>query len=92
MTENLKALWDAFAAEMKASPEALQRPEVQKRFDALMAPVYELLKQFERERAHQRFDSQAPCPICSGTVTYQYRAPLIGSMKCEMPECVALNL
>lgn len=92
MTENPKALWDGFAAEMKASPEALQRPEVQKRLDALMAPVYELQKRFEREHGHQPFVSQAPCPICGGTVTYQYRAPLIGSMKCGTPKCVVLNL
>jgi hypothetical protein len=92
MSENLKARWDSFAAEMKASPDSWQNPEVVQRFDALMAPVYELLKQFQRERDHQPFVSQAPCPICSGTVTYQYRAPLIGSMKCDRPECIAWSL
>lgn len=92
MSENLKARWDSFAAEMKASPGSLQSPDFLQRFDALMAPVYEMQKQFERERAHQRFVSQAPCPICGGTVTYEYQAPLVGSMKCDTPACVAVNL
>lgn len=92
MSENLKALWDNFAAEMKASPEDMLRPEGQKRLDELMAPVYELLKHFQRERDHQPFSSQARCPICGGTVTFEYRAPLVGSMTCDRPECVALNL
>lgn len=93
MTENLKALWDGLAAELKASPGSLRRPEVLKRFDALMVPVNELQKQFQRERDHQPFVSQAPCPICgSGTVTYRYRAPLVGNMKCDTPGCIALNL
>lgn len=64
-----------------------------KRFDTVMAPVYELQKRFQRERDHRPFVSQAACPICgNGTVTYQYQAPLVGSMKCDTPECVALNL
>ncbi len=92
MSENLKALWDNFAADMKAFPQDMLRPESQKRLDELMAPVYELLRQFEREREHQPFSSQARCPICSGTVTFEYRAPLVGSMKCDRPECVAWNL
>lgn len=92
MSENLKARWDSFAAEMKASPGSFQNPEVLQRFDALMAPVYELQKQFQRERDHQPFSSRARCPICGGTVTYEYRAPLVGSMKCDTPGCVALNL
>lgn len=91
MSEDLKALWDGFASEIKAGA-SLTNPEMLKRFDALMAPVNELQKQFERERAHQRFVSQSPCPICGGTVTYEYRAPLVGSMKCDTPACVALNL
>lgn len=91
MSENLKALWDGLGAEIKAGA-SLANPELLKRFDALMAPVNELRKQFERERDHQRFVSQAPCPICGGTVTYEYRAPLVGSMKCDTPGCVALNL
>jgi hypothetical protein len=92
MTENLHALWDDLAAELKASPRSLQSPEVLQRLDALMAPVNELQMQFQRERDHQPFFSQAPCPICSGTVTYEYRAPLVGSMKCDRPGCVTLNL
>lgn len=92
MSENLKALWDNLAAEVQASPGSLQNPEVLQRFDVLMAPVYELQRQFQRERDHQPFFSQALCPICGGTVTYEYRAPLAGSMKCDTPGCVALNL
>lgn len=91
MSEDMKALWDGFASEIKAGA-SLADPEMLKRFDALIVPVNELRKQFERERAHQRFVSQAPCPICGGTVTYEYRAPLVGSMKCDTPACVALNL
>lgn len=91
MSEDLKALWDSFASEIKAGA-SLTNPEMLKRFDVLMAPINELQKQFERERAHQRFVSQAPCPICGGTVTYEYRAPLVGSMKCDTPACVALHL
>lgn len=93
MTENLKALWDGLAAELKALPGSLQHPEVIKRFDTVMAPVYELQRKFQRERDHRPFVSQAPCPICgSGTVTYQYQAPLVGSMKCDTPECVTVSL
>ncbi|PZR85367.1 MAG: hypothetical protein DI537_30940 [Stutzerimonas stutzeri] len=92
MTENLKALWDGLGAELKASPNSIHDPEVLKRLDAVMAPVNELMKQFQRERDHQPFSSQAPCPICSGTVRYQYHAPLVGSMKCDTPGCVSLNL
>ncbi len=91
MSEDLKTLWDGFASEIKAGG-SLTNPEMLKRFDRLMTPLNELQKLFERERAHQRFVSQAPCPICGGTVTYEYRAPLVGSMKCDTPACVALNL
>lgn len=92
MSEDLKALWDGLAAELKASPKAIQRPEVLKRFDELMVPVDALKKQFQRERDHQPFFSQAPCPICGGTVRYEYRAPLVGSMKCDTPGCIKFNL
>ena len=92
MTGDAKALWDDLKAELKNASDH-RDPGRAERIDAAMAPVYALLKAFENERNHQPFVSQAPCPICgSGTVTYQYRAPLVGSMKCETPECIALNL
>jgi hypothetical protein len=90
MSDNLKALLDCLS-EINAGA-SLTNPEILKRFDALMAPINELRKQFERERAHQRFASQAPCPLCSGTVTYEYRAPLVGSMKCDTPGCIKIHL
>ena len=91
MSEDLKALWDGLGSEIKAGASPAN-PEILKRLDTLMAPVNELRKQFERERAHQRFVSQAPCPICRGTVTYEYRAPFVGSMKCDTPGCVVVHL
>jgi len=58
-----------------------------------MAPTYELLRRFERERDNQPFTSQAPCPYCeTGTVTYRYRAPLDGDMTCDTCDCASLNL
>jgi hypothetical protein len=92
MTVNMKTLWDALVVELKNSPGALGDPEVMQRFDTVMAPVDELKKTFQRERDHQPFVSQAPCPICGGTVTYRYQAPLIGSMKCDTVECISFNL
>lgn len=89
MPDDLKALWDSLKAESSAPSDPLERL---RRVDAAMAPVYELMKKFQRERDHQPFDSQAPCPVCGGTVTYWYRTPLIGGIKCDTPECVALNL
>lgn len=88
--DDLKGLWDSLKAE--GSPSDPHDPKRLRRMDAAMAPVYELLRQFQRERDHQPFDSQAPCPLCGGTVTYWYRSPLIGGMKCGTPECVALSL
>jgi hypothetical protein len=90
MTTDLKALWDALEAKRKNSPGPLD-PEVIEGIDIIMAAINALRKTFENERNHQPFISQAPCPICGGTVTYQYQAPLIGSMKCDTPECFSLN-
>lgn len=91
MADDLKALWDSLEADGRNSSDRLDL-ERRRRLDAVMAPVYELMRCFQRERDHRPFDSQAPCPICGGTVTYWYRAPLTGGMTCDTPECVALNL
>ena len=91
MTEDLKALWQSLKADARTASDPLD-PERLRRIDAVMAPVYELLKRFQRERDHRPFESEAPCPICGGTVRHWYRAPLIGGMRCETPDCIALNL
>ncbi|KFC68876.1 hypothetical protein FG93_03498 [Bosea sp. LC85] len=92
MTEKPKLLRDGPATEFKVIPNTAHDLEEMKRIDAAMAPVYELLRHFQRERDHQPFTSQAPCPICGGTVTYQYRAPLVGGMKCDTPGCIRIAL
>jgi len=92
MSGNLKAIWDSLAVDMKNSPDALKNPEIMQRFHKIEAAIGELHKQFENERHHTPFTSQAPCPFCSGTVTYIYKAPLVGSMKCNTPDCFSQNI
>lgn len=87
-----KAIWNKLKADLKDSSSP-RTPEELARISAAMVPIYELQKAFETERNHQPFVSRAPCPICGiGTVTYTYRAPLIGEMKCDTSECIAINL
>ncbi|MCW3060972.1 MAG: hypothetical protein JWQ02_2793 [Capsulimonas sp.] len=92
MDADWKTIWDKLKADLRTSPRPIS-PELLERIDAAMAPVNALLKAFNNERNRQPFVSQAPCPICrSGTVTYRYREPLIGSMKCDTPDCISHNL
>ena len=91
MTTDLKALWDALAAEGK-NPRGSRDPKFIERVAIIMAAINALRKTFETERDHQPFVSKAPCPICGGTVTYRYYEPLLGSMKCDTPECISLSL
>ncbi len=92
MTTELKQLWESLRAEAENRSGPLS-PDFSVRLDAAMAPVYELLKAFQRERDHRPFTSHAPCPVCElGTVTYEYKAPLIGSMNCDACEYVKINL
>ena len=92
MTAELKALWDG----LKAEADKGTFPPSQdfcSRLDAAMEPVRMLLKAFEAERNYQPFTSRAPCPVCdTGTVTHIYKAPLVGSMKCDNCEYVKVNL
>lgn len=89
MTHDLREIWEKLHAEASSpvNPEHLQR------LDVVIAVIGELQKTFERERGErQPFTSNAPCPICDiGTVAYCYRAPLVGHMRCDTPQCVALN-
>jgi hypothetical protein len=92
MTAELKKIWDELKieAENRVGPPSM---DFLNRLDAAREPERQLLKAFERERDHQPFTSSAPCPVCDiGTVTYKYRAPLIGNMKCDTCEYVKTNL
>ncbi len=92
MTAELKHLWDSLKAEAE-NRSGPRGPEFAARLDLAMTPIYELLKAFQRERDDQPFTSRAPCPVCdTGTVTYIYRAPLIGSMRCDFCEYVQWSL
>lgn len=92
MTGDLKALWDTLRAEHTNARDR-HDPEFIKRLDVINAAIGALHTAFENERAHQPSVSQAPCPICGiGTVTYRYQAPLMGSMKCNTPDCFSYNL
>lgn len=92
MTTDAKALWDGLKAEL-SNRSGEPCPGFGERVEKAMAPAYDLIRAFERERDHQPFASQAPCPICgTGTVKYWRNAPLIGGMKCSTFECIALSL
>ncbi|TDR87186.1 hypothetical protein EV668_4266 [Enterovirga rhinocerotis] len=91
MVDDLKSIWDSLKAKA-GNPPDLEDPHFRERIDAVKAAIDGLFMQFQRERDHRPFDSQAPCPICGGTVVYWYRAPLIGGMKCDTPDCISGNL
>ncbi|MHC2019423.1 hypothetical protein [Methylobacterium sp. CM6247] len=92
MTTDAKALWDDLKAEL-SNHSGEPHPGFGDRVEKAMAPAYDLIKAFERERDRQPFASQAPCPICGiGTVKYWRNAPLIGGMKCSTSECITLSL
>jgi hypothetical protein len=89
MTSDPKAS-GTFLGPNKGTRAAGHDPE---RLDMIIAAIGALHKAFENERAHQPFVSKAPCPYCgSGTVTYRYQAPLIGSMRCDTPDCLSYSL
>lgn len=92
MMSDAKARWDSVKAELSIPPSATD-PERGERIERAMEPAYALLKAFERGRDHHPFVSEAPCPICEiGIVKYWRKAPLIGQMACNTPECISLNL
>ncbi len=93
MTADQKSLWNEVKADLKDRSSPLSA-EMLARIDAAMTPVYALKRTFEAERQERLpFFSQAKCPICGvGTVTCQHKAPLIGSMKCDTPDCIVLHL
>lgn len=87
-----KALYDSLKDELENRSGSMDSG-LAERIEAALKPSYDLLRVFERERNEQPFRSQAPCPYCeTGTVTYDYRAPLVGTMKCDACDCVSLNL
>lgn len=60
--------------------------------EAYLRMTNALSRRFEEERnGRAPFEATAECPKCGGTVRYWYRAPLVGGMRCDTPDCVHVN-